>query len=89
MSQDSTASPKALNSFALGLSSFLLCALTGLPAVVLGFLGLRDIRRSHQKLRGRGFALGGIVAGVMGTSLGTALAVIGGLRIQDAVDRTH
>lgn len=59
---------KATVALVLGVVS--LCGLglvTGIPAVVLGLLSRRDIRRSGGRLGGAGLALGGIVTGVLGT----------------------
>ena len=45
-------SRKAIASLVLGLSSLFAACLTGIPAVILGILALRDIRRSKQDMAG-------------------------------------
>lgn len=64
---------KATLSLVMGiLSLFCFGALTGIPAVVLGFMSRRDITRSGGALGGGGIAVGGIVTGALGT-LATAV----------------
>lgn len=55
-------SGSAIASFVLGL---IVCLgpLTALPAVILGHLGLRRIRKSGGRLRGRGLAITGLILG--------------------------
>ena len=42
---------------------------TGIPAIILGVLGLGDIKQSRGALRGKGMAIAGIVLGGLGSSL--------------------
>ena len=56
-------SRKALASLVLGISSILFWCLAGIPAIVLGVLALLEIRRHEDQLKGRLFAVAGIVAG--------------------------
>jgi prepilin-type processing-associated H-X9-DG protein len=58
-------SGKAITSFVLGLCVPLTCALTGLPAILFGILGLIDVNNPKKRLRGQGFAITGIVLGGM------------------------
>jgi hypothetical protein len=58
-------SRKAVISVLLGAASVLLTCLTGLPAMVLGLLALRDIHRAEDRLRGRGVAITGILLGAI------------------------
>jgi len=58
-------SSMAIASFVLGLTSFLGMCLTGLPAIVMGALALREIRASHGRFRGHRLAITGIVTGVL------------------------
>jgi len=58
-------SRKAQTSLILGLSSLFCMLLSGIPAVILGMLALRDIRRRPGALMGRGFALAGIISGTV------------------------
>jgi prepilin-type processing-associated H-X9-DG protein len=67
-------SGKATTSLVLGLLSFVCIFLTGIPAVIFGILGLRDIGRSRGRLGGKGLAVTGIVTGSIGTA-GTLCSV--------------
>lgn len=53
----------AIVSLALGIASLLGMCLTGIPAIIVGALALRDINRSQGGLVGRRLALGGITTG--------------------------
>ena len=53
----------AISSLVLGISSFLCWIFTGLPAIILGAIALRDIKRSGDELKGEGLAIAGIVTG--------------------------
>jgi hypothetical protein len=70
-----TTSGKAIASLVLGLCSFVpfFCCLTGIPALILGVLGLNEASRSHGRIKGQGFAIAGIVTG----SIGSLFAIIG------------
>jgi hypothetical protein len=52
--------------------------LTGIPAILLGFYSLREIRHTNGFLVGQGHALGGILTGTFGilTSLTLLLIVV-------------
>ena len=56
-------SGRAIASFVLGLCSFVLCCFTGVPAVILGIMGLSDINNPKKNVSGKGFAITGIVLG--------------------------
>jgi hypothetical protein len=71
-------SGKATLSAALGFTGLFLCGfLTGIPAIVLGFSARREIREANAHLDvasghrpamgGQNLALGGIIAGAVGT----------------------
>src|SRR5262249_12694310 len=60
-------SSKALVSFLWGLLSLVLFLVAGIPAVLLGLHSLREINRSDGALRGRPFAVAGMVLGGLGT----------------------
>ncbi|MHC5541623.1 DUF1559 family PulG-like putative transporter [Singulisphaera rosea] len=61
-------SGKAIASLVLGLCFF--CnLLTGVPALVFGFLGLSDIKKSRGRLKGQGIAITGIVLGGVSCTL--------------------
>jgi prepilin-type processing-associated H-X9-DG protein len=66
-------SGKAIASFVLGLTSLVCTLFTGIPAIILGCLGLVDIERSRGLRTGKGLAIAGIVLG----SIGSTLVVIG------------
>jgi prepilin-type processing-associated H-X9-DG protein len=59
-------SGKAVVSLVLGLLSPVGLALTGVPAIVVGFLGLREVNASDGVLRGRRVAVAGMVLGGVG-----------------------
>jgi ribosomal protein S27AE len=56
-------SRKAIASLACGVGACLFSCVTGVPAVILGWLALRDLRLAPQRLKGRGLALTGIWLG--------------------------
>ncbi len=62
-------SGKAIASLVLGLMSLVCTLLTGIPAIILGALGLSDIERSGGRIRGKGMATAGIVLGGVGSTL--------------------
>jgi hypothetical protein len=66
-------SGKATASLVLGLLSFCASFLTGLPAIVIGLLGIREIGRSRGYLKGQGMAIAGVVTGVLGTLVSAVL----------------
>jgi hypothetical protein len=57
----------------LGLLSTVFLFFTGIPAIILGILGLRDIRRSSGALAGKQLAAVGVGTGLAGTCLGVAV----------------
>jgi prepilin-type processing-associated H-X9-DG protein len=68
-------SGKAVAAFVLGLLSVAALFFTGLPALVIGWLALRQINGSEGRLRGRRLAVAGLVLGGAGTLLGIVGAV--------------
>jgi prepilin-type processing-associated H-X9-DG protein len=60
-------SGKAVASLVLGFLSFCTFLLAGIPAVILGFLSLGDIRRGGGRVKGQGLAIAGLVLGLVGT----------------------
>ena len=56
-------SGKAVASLVLGILSLFLSLFASIPAIVLGILALRGIRRSSGRLCGNGLAVGGIALG--------------------------
>lgn len=54
------------------LSLFCFGILSGIPAIILGFMSRRDIERSGQTLGGGGMAIGGIVTGALGSFMSLA-----------------
>src|SRR5947209_15548553 len=60
---------KAVLSLVLGILSFFICGLTGIPAIVLGFSAKGDIRASGGMVGGGGLATAGIVTGFAGTAM--------------------
>ena len=51
----------AIAAFVLGIMSIFTCALTAIPAIILGIVSLVRIEKSGGSLTGRGFAIAGIV----------------------------
>src|SRR5207249_3263522 len=76
-------SGKAVTSLILGLLSIicLLNIFTGLPAVILGALALKEIGQNERRVGGRGLALGGIITGVLGLVVLFPTLVLAGLLI--------
>ncbi len=60
-------SAKAVTSLVLGIMSFGLWCVTGVPAIILGALALGDIRRAAGRMKGSGMATAGIVTGSAST----------------------
>jgi prepilin-type processing-associated H-X9-DG protein len=69
-------SGKAIASLVLGICSFLCLIFTGIPAIILGVLGLGDIKKGGGAIGGKGIAVTGIVLGSFFSSFGL-LFVIG------------
>jgi prepilin-type processing-associated H-X9-DG protein len=59
-------SGKSIASLVLGILSFFCFFFTGLPAIILGAMGLSEIGRSGGRVVGRGMAIAGIVLGAFG-----------------------
>jgi prepilin-type processing-associated H-X9-DG protein len=68
-------SGKAIASLVLGLLSLLCTFFTGIPAIILGALGLSDIDRSRGGLRGKGMAISGMILGGIG-SVGVLIGLL-------------
>src|SRR4051812_34144193 len=68
-SQKPPSDSKAVLSLVLGVLSFFVCGLTGIPAIVLGFSAKSDIRASGGMVGGGGLAMAGIVTGFAGTAM--------------------
>src|SRR5260370_8082772 len=45
------------------LSVTVLCGIAGIPAIILGHLGLSKIKKSNGQLKGEGLALAGLIMG--------------------------
>jgi Domain of unknown function (DUF4190) len=65
--------PLAIASLCLGIGQVIAWILAGIPAIVLGFMALNQIRRTGED--GRGMAITGIVLGFVGI-IGMALFII-------------
>ena len=68
-SYTTTTSGKAIASLVLGLISFACFLFTGIPAIILGAMGLSDISHSKGRVEGKGMAIAGIVTGSIGSLL--------------------
>lgn len=73
--QPAATSGKATASLVLGLLSFLCSIFSGIPAIIMGILGLRDINRARGQLQGQGLAIGGILTGSLGLACSVPLLV--------------
>jgi hypothetical protein len=62
-------SGKAVVSLVLGVLSFCTLLLAGLPAALLGFLALNDIKKGRGRVKGKGLAITGLVLGLVNTLL--------------------
>jgi prepilin-type processing-associated H-X9-DG protein len=62
-------SGKAIASLILGLCSFFMCCITGIPAIFLGIFGLNDINDPRRNLKGTGMAITGIVLGGLSSTI--------------------
>jgi prepilin-type processing-associated H-X9-DG protein len=82
-------SSKATIAFVLGLLSFCLPVLLGIPAIILAILGLSEISRSRGRVGGGGLAIAGIVLSCLSmliVPLGMYFAV---QRVREAAARTQ
>ena len=70
----------AIASLVLGLCSFLLGFLTGLPALICGHLSLNQIKKSGGIIKGRGMAITGLVIGYL-TVLIIPVAILAGIAL--------
>ena len=79
-----TKNGKASASLLLGLLSVgapvlpfgIVLAILSIPAVVLGILSLKEIRRSKGRFYGKGLAIGGIATGSAGIVVGVVMIVL-------------
>jgi hypothetical protein len=79
---------KAKTSFKLGLLSFIFTILTGVPAVIWGFLSLREIGRSGNLAQGKRLALAGIVLGLVGSLSSGSFLLYAVAKVQRAAQVT-
>jgi len=77
-------SRKASVSFKLGLASFLVSVLAGVPAIINGLLGLREIRQGGGRLQGKRLAISGISLGLVGSLVSGSLIAYGFMRVHQA-----
>jgi prepilin-type processing-associated H-X9-DG protein len=72
MTETATARPisgKAVVSLVLGMLSLFLTFVTGVPALIVGFRGLREINQSDGRMGGRGLAIAGMALGTLGSCI--------------------
>jgi hypothetical protein len=79
-------SGKATASLICGLLAFCIPLVPGLTGLILGLVSLGDIKRSGGRLGGKGLAITGIIASVLGTLFSCgAILLYGGYRAVEAV----
>lgn len=66
----------AVASMVLGLLSVVCCCVTGIPAIILGTIALIQISRSNGRLKGTGYAVIGLVCGIMFTIITLVGAIL-------------
>jgi hypothetical protein len=74
--EPATISRKAIFSLVLGIASFSCSFVTGIPAILLGALAIRDVSRSRNRKSGMGLAIAGIVTGSLNTLVGLSVILI-------------
>jgi hypothetical protein len=72
----------AVTALVLGIASIVVCCLgplLGVPAIIVGVRARKEIGSSEGRTGGDGLALGGIIAGALGSLIGIAawVAVVG------------
>jgi prepilin-type processing-associated H-X9-DG protein len=80
---------RALQSFLFGFCSLGLAFVTGIPGVIFGVQGLREIRHGQGKLQGKWLAVLGILLGLIGTTVTTTSYVIPAVRYALAAQRRY
>ncbi len=73
---ETVTSGKAIASLVLGICSLFCTLFTGIPAIILGALGLSDINSSHGRVKGSGMAITGIVLGALGSTVVLLVALL-------------
>lgn len=76
ISGEERTSGKAIASLVLGLLSPLLCLFTGVPALILGILGLSEINGSGGRVKGRNMAITGTVLGGLATVMTPMMGIL-------------
>jgi large-conductance mechanosensitive channel len=69
-------SAKSAWSLGLGISSFVLFLVTGIPAIILGGMAISEINQSRGRVGGQGMAIGGVITGVIGSLLTLVVGVV-------------
>jgi len=69
----------AIASLVLGLSSFVLICLTGIPAIICGIVALTKTSRPDENTKGQGLAITGIVLGSLGVLLSLVVPIMAGM----------
>lgn len=77
----------AVWSMVAGIASMFCSFLTGIPAVIMGVISLNRIGKSNHRLTGSGFAIAGIITGVVCGIIGTA--ALAGLAAPMVIQQRH
>ncbi len=76
ISQEARLCKIAVASLVLGILSIFTLLVTAIPAAILGFMGLRRIRKNPNDLKGEGFAIAGIIAPVFAATVCLPIAIV-------------
>ncbi len=84
-------SGRAVTALVLGIASVVVCCLgplLGVPAIIVGLRARKEIVAAQGRAGGDGLALGGIIAGVLGSLVGLAVwaAVVGLVSFSTSLD---
>ncbi|TMB90266.1 MAG: DUF4190 domain-containing protein [Chloroflexi bacterium] len=70
----------AIASLATGIASLVCCGLvTGVPAIIMGLVSRSRIARTPEILTGAGMAIAGVILGIAGSLIWTAVVIVGGI----------
>jgi hypothetical protein len=65
----------AIVSMVMGIASFFTAGLTAIPAVIMGHIALREIKKEPARFSGHGIALTGVITGYLGIAFAILLII--------------